>query len=327
MLRAYGPGCDGSVVDPKLQKIPDSATWIDLEEPTNEEEELVERCLEVEVPTPEELKEIEPSSRLYEQDGAIYMTMSTLYGVQDGAPSASPIGFVLAGNRVVTVRYVTPKPIRTFAAHARRDPDLVKDGVTALIRLLDAIIDRLADELEESGEEIEKISQHIFMSGNQEQRARRRIQPERLEALLNRIGRAQTLLAKSRETAVSAGRLISFLSSTDRIRAAEKDRERVQSLGADIASLIDHSAFLAGNLTFLLEASLGLINVQQNAIIKIFSVAAVIFLPPTLVGTVYGMNFDFMPELDWRLGYPFALALMVLSAVLPYWYFKRRGWL
>jgi magnesium transporter len=327
MLRAYGPGLDGSVVDAEVQLIPENATWIDLEEPTKEEEELVERCLGVEVPTPEELKEIEPSSRLYEQNDAIYMTMSMLYGVQDGAPSASPIGFVLSGNRVVTVRYVTPKPILAFAVHSRREPDLVKDGVTALIRLLDAFIERLADELETSGEEIERISQHIFRRESEEQEARRRIQPERLEALLNRIGRAQALLARIRETAVSASRLISFLVATDRMRSVQKDLQRIQSLSADVGSLIEHSAFLAGNLTFLLEASLGLISVQQNAIIKIFSVAAVIFLPPTLVGTVYGMNFEHIPEFDWLYGYPFALGLMLLSAILPYWFFRRRGWL
>lgn len=324
MLRAYGPGCDGAVIDAGAQGIPSTATWIDLEEPTRDEEKLVERSVGVDVPTPEELQEIEPSSRLYEENGAIYMTMSTLYGVQGGHPASAPIGFVLAGNRLVTVRYVTPKPWRSFINHLLREPQIGRDAVTVLIRLLDSIIDRLADELEEAGEEIEKISTHIFERGDG---PGRRIPAERLEALLKRIGRAQGLLARVRETAVSSHRLIGFLAATDRIREADGDRERVQSLAADVSSLIDHSSFLAGNLGFLMEASLGLINVEQNAIIKIFSVAAVIFLPPTLVGTVYGMNFDHMPELHWLMGYPWALGLMVLSAVLPYWLFKRKGWL
>jgi magnesium transporter len=142
-----------------------------------------------------------------------------------------------------------------------------------------------------------------------------------------RIGRAQALLARIRETAVSSNRLIGFLIAGGPVRDSAEHRERIQSLAADVSSLADHSGFLAGNLTFLLEASLGLISVQQNAIIKIFSVAAVIFLPPTLVGTIYGMNFVHMPELKWLFGYPFALGLMVLSAVLPYWFFKRHGWL
>lgn len=324
MLRAYGPGCNGDQIDPGSHMIPPTATWIDLEEPSRAEEHLVEHCVGVEVPTPEELKEIEPSSRLYEENGAIYMTMSTLYGVEGGHPASAPIGFVLAGERLVTVRYVTPKPWRSFVNHLLREPQIARDAVTVLIRLLDSIVDRLADELEDAGEEIERISTHIFARADS---PGRRIPAERLEALLKRIGRAQGLLARVRETAVSSNRLVGFLAATDRIRESAGERERVQSLAADIASLIDHSSFLASNLGFLMEASLGLINVEQNAIIKIFSVAAVIFLPPTLVGTVYGMNFEHMPELDWLAGYPLALGLMVLSAILPYWWFKRKGWL
>src|SRR5436305_9866353 len=112
MLRTYGPGCDGSIVDPKLERIPDEATWIDLEEPTNEEERLVERCIKVYVPTQDEMSEIEPSSRLYEQNGALYMTVSVLYGVEEGVPSSTPIGFVLAADRLVTVRYEVPNEYR-----------------------------------------------------------------------------------------------------------------------------------------------------------------------------------------------------------------------
>lgn len=327
MLRAYGPDCQGLLIDAARDKIPESATWIDLEEPTEAEERLVERCLGLDVPTPEELKEIEPSSRLYERNGAIYMTMSTLWGVQDGQPSASPIGFVLAGNRLVTVRYVTPKPWLGFLALLRREPEIVGDGVTVLVRLLDTIIERLADELEAAGEELEQISQRIFHREDRDAEKGRRIPADRLEALLNRIGRAQALLARVRETAVSSGRFVGFLFATERIQSVPKDRDRVQSLAADVNSLVEHSAFLANNLSFLLQASLGLISVEQNAIIKIFSVAAVIFLPPTLVGTVYGMNFDHMPELDWIAGYPWALGLMLASAILPYRWFKRRGWL
>lgn len=327
MLRAYGPECDGSIIDAARQMIPHQATWIDLEEPTREEEKLVERCLKLEVPTREELVEIEPSSRFYQQHGAVYATMSTLIGVEEGEPASTPIGFVLTNNRLVTVRYATPKPVRSFMQHVHRDPSLARDGTTALVRLLDAIADRLADELEAAGDEIERISHHIFRHESPERRGGRRIPAERLEALLHRIGRAQGLLARIRETAVSFSRLTGFLGSTDRIRNDDVGRERISALAADVNSLGEHSAFLSSNLIFLLDASLGLISVEQNAIIKIFSVAAVIFLPPTLVGTVYGMNFEHMPELNWLFGYPFALALMLLSAILPYWFFKRRGWL
>jgi magnesium transporter len=325
MLRAYGPGCTGQVVDATREKIPAAATWIDLEEPTREEELLVERCLELAVPTPEEMAEIEPSSRLYSRNGSLYLTISVLFGVEEGNPASSPIGFVLAEDRLVTVRYVTPKPIRAFGENVRREPDLASDSTTALCGLLDAIVDRLADELEKVGAEIEKISSHIFSPSVDA----RRIPAARLTALLTRIGKAQMLLAKIRETETSTNRALAFLGGTPRLRSRKSAdaREHVASLTADTQSLGDHSTFLANHLYFLLDASVGMISIEQNAAMKLFSWAALIFLPPTLIGSIYGMNFHHMPELRWYFGYPMALALMLASAILPLWYLKRRGWL
>jgi magnesium transporter len=326
MLRAYGPDCDGSPIDAGSgQLIPDDAAWIDLEEPTHEEDQLVERCVGVQVPTREDLSEIEPSSRLYEENGALYMTLSALYGVEEGHPRSDPIGFVLTKDRLVTIRYVTPKPVRAFQHHARRDRSLVRDELTALHGLLDSIVDRLADELESAGVEIERISAHIFAK----QTNARRIPADRLTALLTRIGRAQTLVTKIRETAVSTARLLSFLSASAHLKSekAAPIRDRIFSLSTDVHSLVDHSSFLGDNLTFLLDASLGLISIEQNAAMKLFSWAALIFLPPTLIAGIYGMNFEHMPELEWLLGYPVALTLIVISAVAPILYFKRRGWI
>jgi magnesium transporter len=325
MLRAYGPGCDGSVVEARLERIPDGATWIDLEEPTKAEEALVERCVHLNVPTQSEMAEIEPSSRLYERNGALYMTISVLSGVVDGQPTTTPMGFVLSDNRLVTIRYGTPKPVRAFSDHVRREPDLARDANTVLVRLLDAIIDRLADELESLSGEIEQISSHIFHRDMDE----RRIPAARLTALLTRIGRAQTLLTKIRYSGVSTIRMLSFMSGSSRFH--EKDERDVgnhlASLSADATSLSEHASFLSDNLTFLLDASLGLISVEQNAAMKLFSWAAVVFLPPTLIAGVFGMNFHYMPELGWHYGYPISLALMLASAVGPYLYFKVRGWI
>ena len=324
MLRAYGPGCDGGVVDAH-SSIPQNATWVDLEEPTQEEEALVERCIRMDVPTEEEMAEIEPSSRLYEQGGALYMTVSVLFGVQDGEPRTAPISFVLTDNRLVTVRYATPKPVRAFADHARRDPALVRDAPTVLVRMLDAIIDRLADELENVSGEIEQISAHIFHRGMDE----RRIPAARLTALLTRIGRTQTLLTKIRYSAVSTLRMLSFLSGTQRAHDEKGAdlRHHLTSLTTDATSLGEHASFLSDNLQFLLDASLGLISIEQNAAMKLFSWAALVFLPPTLIAGIFGMNFHYMPELDWKWGYPASLAAIVASAVLPILYLKRRGWI
>ena len=325
MLRAYGPGCDGSIVEAKLERIPEGATWIDLEEPTHEEERLVERCIGVDVPTQDEMSEIEPSSRLYERNGALYMTVSALRGVEEKQPATTPIGFVLGKDRLVTIRYATPKPIRSFENHARREPDLVKDAPTALVRLLDAIIERLADEIETVAADMESLSGHIFSSAPDE----RRIPAEKLTQLLTSIGRVQTVLAKIRYSAVSTSRMLNFLAASNRMHEATNadPRHHLTSLVTDVTALAEHATFLADNLQFLLDASLGLISIEQNAAMKLFSWAAVVFLPPTLIAGIYGMNFDHMPELHWLAGYPWALALMVASAVLPYWYFKRRKWI
>jgi magnesium transporter len=325
MLRAYGPGCDGRVIDADVERIPDEARWIDLEEPTHDEEKLVERCIEVNVPTQAEMAEIEPSSRLYEKNGALYMTVSALRGVEEHLPTTTPIGFVLAGSRLVTIRYATPKPVRTFENHARRDPELVRDGATALVRLLDAIIDRLADEIEQVSGRMEKLSEEIF----QEQQDERRIPATKLTALLTSIGRTQTLLAKIRYSAVSTLRMLSFFAGSHVIHD-ENNKElgyHVTSLTADVTSLSEHASFLSDNLTFLLDASLGLISIEQNAAMKLFSWAAVVFLPPTLIAGIFGMNFHYMPELGWHYGYPLSLALMLATAVGPYLYFKKRGWI
>ena len=325
MLRTYGPSCDGSLVEVKAEKIPSKATWIDLEEPTHDEEALVERCVGVDVPTQSEMAEIEPSSRLYERDGALYMTVSVLYGVQDGEPKTTPISFVLTDNKLVTVRYATPKPVRAFADHARRDPGLVKDAPTALVRMLDAIIDRLADELESVTGTIEEISATIF----HRQMDARRIPAEKLTALLTNIGRTQSLLAKIRYSAVSTHRMLNFLVGANRLheRNSEEARHHLSSLHTDVTALSEHVSFLSDNLQFLLDASLGLISIEQNAAMKLFSWAAVVFLPPTLIAGIYGMNFRYFPELEWHYGYAISLALMLASAIGPYLYFKKKGWI
>ena len=325
MLRTYGPGLDGAAIDASSQSIPEQASWIDLESPTREEEALVERCIGVEVPTQKELVEIEPSSRLYERGGALYMTISALTGVTEGEPITTPLAFVLAGDRLVTLRYQAPKPIRDFIDHARREPGLVSNAATALLRMLDSIIDRLADELEVQGEEIEQISANVFASDIEA----RRIPAAKLTALLTRIGRAQTLLAKIRYTAVSTSRMLSFLATSDRMQGPKHKASwnHLTSLSTDIHALTEHASFLSDNLIFLLDASLGLISIEQNAAMKLFSWAAVVFLPPTVIAGIYGMNFHYFPELEWHYGYYIALALMLASAVLPYLFFRWRRWI
>ncbi|MCY7338990.1 MAG: magnesium transporter CorA family protein [Sphingomonas bacterium] len=325
MLRLFGPDCAPAPIDAaQLGALPEGAIWVDLLEPTKEEESLAEKLVGTNIPTREELAEIEPSSRLYQKRGAAFMTMSVLFGIVGGRPDSGPIGFILTDTHLVTVRYIDPKPFIIFAEHVYAEPELASDARTVFVRLLDAIIDRLADEFEVAGKEIEAISSQIF----EHHAHRSRSQPEmRLEALLMRIGKAQQVLAKLRETSVSSTRLLTFLASLDSIDGDAVNRRHVQSLVADAHALNDHSNFLGDNLTFLLDASLGLISLQQNLVMKIFSIVAVVLMPPTLIAGIYGMNFTHMPELAWLAGYPWALGLMLASAVLPYMFARRRGWL
>ncbi len=324
MLRVFGPDCSASPIDAgSIGALPKGAIWVDLLEPTREEEKLAEQLVGTNIPTREELSEIEPSSRLFQRQGAAFMTMSVLYGVNDGHPNSDPIGFILTDKHLVSIRYVDPKPFVIFAEHLYAEPDMASDPNTLFTRLLDAVIDRLADEFEVAGKTIEAVSHQIF-----QRQAHRGPSPElRLEALLMRIGKAQQLLARLRETSVSATRLLTFLQTTDAMESDIGNRRHIKSLIADAQALNDHSDFLGDNLTFLLDATLGLISLEQNDVMKIFSVFAVVFMPPTLIAGIYGMNFEHMPELKWLLGYPMALAVILASAVLPYLFARRRGWL
>jgi magnesium transporter len=185
------------------------------------------------------------------------------------------------------------------------------------------IVDRMADIIERIQAEVDLLSRSIFeMKGGRASRQRR------FDVLLKSIGQEGELTSRARESTHSMGRLLTFLTHAANERKEDKLlKARVRTAARDVQSLTDHVSFLANKIVFMLDATLGMVNIQQNDIIKIFSVVAVVFLPPTLIASIYGMNFDFMPELHWLFGYPFALGLMVLSGVLPYLYFKHRGWL
>jgi magnesium transporter len=302
----------------------EQVVWADLLVPTKEEEAVIEAWIGVNVPTREEMEEIEISSRLYVENGVSYMT-ATLPAHTDGDnPVMSPVTFVLAGNRLVTVRYHEPRAFQTFPMRAEKVATGCTNGETILVGLLEAIVDRLADVLERAGRDIDALSHDIFQPTETNASKRDRD----FQKLLERIGRKEELASDLRDSLMTLQRLSGFLGNAIKPEKNGKDvRARVKTLARDVLSLTDHVTFMSQKITFLLDATLGMINIEQNGIIKIFSVAAVVFLPPTLVASIYGMNFDVMPELKWALGYPFAIGMMVLSAILPFLYFKRRGWL
>jgi len=331
MLRAYiRDGArlvptDLDVATQPAETIPPSAVWYSLIDPTREEDKFVESCLGIDIPTRREMQDIEPSARLYNEDGGEFMTITALVEDDTGQPIKTPITFVLRNNQLVTVRYADPKPFRLYERLVSRPAKGEFGGERVMLGLLESFIDRLAQLLETTGDGIDQISREVF--GNKATKPTRKTRD--LQSLIEQIGKKGDALTLARESLVSISRLVSFHQSSESAdqRASRELRQELKNIQRDAAALGDHAAFLSAKINFLLDATLGLINLEQNQIIKIFSVAAVVFLPPTLVASIYGMNFRFMPELDWPFGYPFALALMVCSAALPFLFFKRRGWL
>ena len=323
MLTVYtaGPTCLKKE-DPGTGLV-DSPVWVDMVHPTSDEEAAVQRALKVELPTREEMQEIEISSRLYRENGSLYMTATLLSNTDTENPEAKPATFILSGDRLLTIRYTEPRPFRAFATRVQRVGGGFVRGDAVLVGLLDAIVDRTADILERIAADIDMISRDIF-----EYESKQPTKSRDFQDVLHRIGRKGDLNSKSRESLVSIGRLLAFLNQSLDVQKSGMDaKSRIDTLIHDVHALTDHATFLSNKINFLLDATLGMINTEQNAIIKIFSVAAVAMMPPTLIASIYGMNFKVMPELSFPFGYPLALLLMIGSALLPWWYFKRRGWL
>ncbi len=326
MLRNFSRQADHIVSADPAALEPTPVIWFDLLNPSMAESRSVEAALDIAIPTRDEMEEIELSARLYQEDGAEFMTMTALAGLDGDDPVKTPVTFILKGESLVTVRYADPRPFETFIIRAKRSNGLVcTNGETVMLGLLESVIDRLADVLERVGNEIDGVSREVFRS----KAAKVNKKTRDLQSLIEQIGRKGDLLTGARESLVSISRLVAYHAAleTPARKVAKETRQRIKLLQRDAVSLGDHAQFLQGKINFLLDATLGLINLEQNQIIKIFSVASVAFLPPTLVASIYGMNFETMPELQWQIGYPMAIGLMVLSAALPYLYFRRRGWL
>ena len=323
MIRGYVNQADRLQAVENAPERLDSFVWIDLVSPSNDEEADLEGRLGIDLPTREEMEEIEISSRLYQEGGAVFMTAILPAQTEQDQPVMAPVSFILAGPRLITVRYHEPRAFVTFPLRASRVDLGCGTGEAVLVALLEAIVDRLADVLERAGRDIDAISQNVFRRDGSRPAVSRDF-----HGMLHDIGRKGDLTSKIRDSLVTLERLIGYLAQVTRQRKSTDDiRTRVKTLARDAGSLNDYVSFLSQKITFLLDATLGMVNIEQNAIIKIFSVAAVAFLPPTLIASIYGMNFEVMPELAWPYGYPLAIGLMVISAVLPYLYFKRRGWL
>jgi magnesium transporter len=306
-----------------LAALPDNAVWIDLFNPTAAEDKAVENLAGIAVPTRDEMQEIEISSRLYIENAARYMTATLMCQSDTETPKTTAVTFILSGHRLVTVRYDEPRPFTLVENKLARSCVPGVTGEQVLMELLDAVIDRCADILERIGADVDTVSHDIF-----EPESERHGSAKRYSEFLIAIGRKGDLTSKVRESLVSIGRLVTFLSAVmEGVKWSKDMREQLKTQQRDVASLTDHASYLSNKITFVLDAMLGVVNLEQNNIIKLFSVMAVVLMPPTLIASIYGMNFKIMPELEWAHGYPLALLAMVAAAVVPYWVFKLKKWL
>jgi magnesium transporter len=297
-----------------------AALWIDLYRPTGAEvAELA--SLGVEVPTLEDMEEIEISSRLYREDGVDYITV-VLPGLSESqSPLSGPVTFILSPRRLVTVRHHTPRPFETYPARA----DKVGPGCTSperiFLGLMEEIVGRLADLLEGAGKALDQVTRSVF---DPETAGR----PSLLQDALRNVGREGDLVGRVRLGLLTMERAIGFLSQSLADRpGSESLRPVIKALTRDIQALEVHADFVASRVALASDATLGMINLAQNTTVRIVSVVAVLFLPPTLIASVYGMNFRLMPELDQSWGYPMALGLMLASALGTYLFFKWKNWL
>lgn len=304
--------------------IPGEAIWIDLLEPTPSEEKQVESFLSIDVPTRDEMREIESSNRLYEEDGSLYMTATVVTKLDSDLPESTQITFILSAAKLVTNRYVDPLPFRRFVAYAERHPASCNSPAAVLAGLVEAVVNRVADVIERVATDLDGASAEVF---SVQQQRRKRGAMRDFRRVLERLGQNGELISKARESLVSLGRLLTFVQQSTAVPMTQEVRARFRTLTRDVMAMSDHASFLGTKVSFILDATLGLINIDQNNILKIFSVVTVFLLPPSVIGAVYGMNFEHIPGAHEPWGFWAAVGLMAASAVGPFVWFKRKGWL
>ncbi len=309
------------VLDP-AEPIPPTPVWIDMLEPTVDEDRKVERYLGSKVPSRSDPDFAEPSESYYAENGVRYLHACVVSEAQS-TPDVIGVTFILSPKALVTVRYDPGDAFELFGQRLGKIPAKALHPDAVAVGLVNTIVDRSARALNKVGVELDSIASRAFRAKG-DQSARSKVYTETLDAL----GREDEKISNLRESLVELERLVLFLMSEGRSADAPKPvREATKSALRDLQSLEQDATFKAQKVQFLLDATLGFINLAQNEIIKLFSVLAVIFMPPTMIASIYGMNFKIMPELDWSWGYPAALVLMALVAVGPYFVFRWKKWL
>ncbi|PKM09846.1 MAG: magnesium and cobalt transport protein CorA [Gammaproteobacteria bacterium HGW-Gammaproteobacteria-3] len=290
------------------------AKWVDAYEPEHEERELLQTFLRTELPDSTEVEEIEASARYFVDSFGIHIH-SLFLGQKEGRSQTVSVAFILHADRLITLRKnLELADFRLLRMRARKKRIEVANPRELLLTIFEQKVENLADTIEDIFGRLGHVSYQVLEEEGADN-----------EDSIDQLAKLEDTNGKIRLCLMDTQRSLAFL--LRQMRGQPECQETIHDMMRDIDTLLSHTAFLFEKINFLMDAALGFINIEQNQIIKTFSIAAVVFMPPTLIASIYGMNFEYMPELKWLLGYPGALVLMVLSGIAPYWFFKRKGWL
>lgn len=318
MIHVYAKGADGklSLADTTGRAASSaSSVWVDLLHPSPDQERAVETALGIDAPTPEERRAIEDSARLFEENGALTMIASVLLLNTHERPEIDPVAFILSKGKLITVRTMAARAFQIGKGRAAARIENAATGAEIFVALIEGIVERMADLLDRARDEADALAKEVFETSEGE---------PNLRAALRTLGSQGRMAAKARDSLSSLQRLVQYAAS-----AADRhglDRERLLRIAADLRELDRQSEALASNLTYILDASLGLSSVSQNSAMKIMAIVTLLFTPPIFIASIYGMNFEFMPELHARAGYPSALLTMIFAATSLFAIGKWRRW-
>ncbi|MES1990458.1 MAG: magnesium transporter CorA family protein [Pseudomonadota bacterium] len=319
---------DEALTDLSASSLPAGVVWIDMFDPTADERAFVERLVSLSLPTLEDLREIETSSRLYTENHALFMSAPLISKSDTNMPEVSPVGFILTRNLLISIRYADFVAFTTFAKRLPRENVCHNSSAGVFVGLLDAIIDRMADILEHVGDDLAILSRRTFRTDTLPHDKKRKLGRENadMRVILRRIGRAGDLASTIRDSLLSVNRMVAYMTGLADEWTPQEVKPFLKTLRDDAISLNDYVGHLSTKVQLLLDATLGLISIEQNNTFRILTIVSVVGIPPTLIASMYGMNFKYMPELDWAWGYPWGLGLIALSAIIPLVLFKLRGW-
>jgi magnesium transporter len=298
--------------------------WLDLFAPSDAEIAAVEAQIGAQLPRRSALSEIEMSSRLRQRNGVLTMSMPTTLRPTPDELTVAPLGFVLSPDRLVTIRFAASPAFDAVIARLEAADTIQGGGPEMFTELCEEIVDQIADALEHLAEELAALSTAAFHADDREAQALK--SNRALRAKLRQVGRLGDRLSEVRDSLLGLTRIVAFTEQFGCNGADAGIQARLTSLRHDLTSLSDYDEHLANKVQFVLDALVGLIGIAQNDIFKVLTIVSIVGIPPTLIAGIYGMNFKTMPEYDWAFGYPYGLAVIVLSAVLPLIWFKAKGW-